>query len=131
MKKQTMIIPQINFTKTLLSPKRRKLRKSWKFYNGNEVRDYTRKILYSVIDIYEGKIITVIDCFGKKHKAKCEATRIYNDPFTHKQRVISNATDTQQSFAFYNLSYNNDDRHCWVCDGTNHVTPEMAKLLRK
>lgn len=78
---------------------------SCKFYEGREVTEpITKRILTKFNDIKVGDEILVIDSFDR------EVLAVYDgDGLAH------NVLD---EFYSYNLEYDKDDRHCWVCTMT-------------
>ena len=117
-------IPEIQFeiTKIKLKPRVRRLPKGIKFYSGSEVKDSkNKKILKKFNDIKKGTVITVEDAFGNIRKAKCKISKVENKFFYAK--------DIKWDIASYTLEFDKDDRHCWVCTGTNHVSKEVLKMM--
>jgi len=115
---------QLNIEKVEIVPEVRSLPPDMKIYMGTEVKDSNdEKILEKFNDIKIGTIVTVEDSFGNIRKAKCQSKTI-KDRSTYAQ-------DTEWEIASYSLEFDKDDRHCWVCTGTNHISKKLMKMWGK
>ena len=119
------VIPEIKFeiTKTKLIPRDRKLRCDCKIYIGTEVKDVEGSgILKNFNEIKRGTFVIIEDSFGNIRKARCEGKNL-KDRSTY-------AYDTKWKYASYILEFDIDDRHCWVCTGTQHISKDLLKMMK-
>ena len=118
------IFPKIEFEieRTEIVPRARRLPLSMKIYAGSAVKDSkNKKILKNYNDIKRESIVTIDDAFNNIRKAKCWSKKGKDKP--------TYAEDTKWEYASYTLEFDKDDRHCWVCTSTNHVSKDVLKML--